>query len=124
MDIALGCLIGLLFAYLLLPEGTLMPTIADLAKHIENMKRASSIVNKAASDAPKHAAIMDSVEQRLAINDENMNKLAEYEKLMAQMDALGNGGPALDATFQSSTESPAPAGTVSNSTIGVGKHGS
>lgn len=99
-----------------------MATPADLQKLIENMKRAGGILNRASDDAVKHSTIMDSFEKRLDLNGENMAKMAEYEKLMAAMD-LGNGGPALDATFSSSPTVP-PVGTVSTSTIGIGKHGS
>ena len=85
---------------------------ADFQKLIENMKRANSIASRAANDAAKHSSIMDSFEQRLNLNNENMSKIAEYEKMMADMDqAMGNGGPALDATFQSSGASPPSAGT-------------
>jgi len=100
-----------------------MGSPADLAKLLDNLKRANAITDRAATDAQKHSTIMDSFEKRLNLNDENMSKIAEYEKLMAQMDVMGNGGPALDATFQGSGEAT-PAGTVSNSTKGVGKIGS
>lgn len=99
-----------------------MGSPADLAKLVENMKRANSITDRAAGDAGKHSAIMDSFERRLDLNHENMSKIEEYDKLMAAMDT-GNGGPALDATFPSPSKDD-PVGTVSNSTVGLGKHGS
>lgn len=100
-----------------------MGSPADLAKLVTNMKRAGSIVDRAGVDAAKHSAIMDSFEKRLDLNGENMSKIEEYDKMMAAMETGGNGGPALDATFPSTTEVP-PAGVTSNSTIGVGRHGS
>ncbi len=101
-----------------------MASPADLQKLIENMKRANGLVDRAASDAVKHASTMDSFEKRLNLNDENMGKIAEYEKLMAQMDMGSNGGPALDATFPSTGANKpdaAPAGLISSSTKGVGR---
>lgn len=84
---------------------------ADFQKLVDNMKRASGISARAADHAVKHAAIMDRVEQRMNLNNENMTKLAEYEKLMAAMDALDNGGPPLDDTFpQAAQSNPAPIG--------------
>jgi len=77
---------------------------ADLQRLVDNMKRASGIVDRAAQDATKHSAIMDSFERRLDLNGESMGKIAEYEKLMAEMDTMGdNGGPALDTTFPSTS---------------------
>jgi hypothetical protein len=96
------CVILLLYVADL--EGITQMAMADLQKLIENMKRAQSITDKAAADAAKHAIIMDNFEQRLNLNDETMLKIQEYEKLMAQMDASNNGGPALETTFQSSTK--------------------
>lgn len=85
--------------------------LTDLQKLVDNLKRAQSITNRAANDADKHSAIMDSFEKRLDLNSDNMDKIAAYEKLMAQMDDLGsNGGPALDATF--------PAGAAGSSSVG------
>lgn len=115
------CLSVLLTAYVLIEE-THMGSPSDLAKLVENMKRANTITDRAADDADKHAAIMDSFEKRLNLNHENMSKIEEYDKMMAAMDT-SNGGPALDATFPSTSEDQ-PTGTVSNSTIGFGKHGS
>jgi hypothetical protein len=123
IDYQFACLAAIVLVYLLVPkEGFIMATVADLAKHIENMKRATGIVNQAAADAPKHAAIMDSVESRMQLNNANMQQLAEYDKLMAAMETIGNGGPILDATFSSSTT--VQPDLSSHSTIGVGKHGS
>ncbi len=90
----------ILLAYLLVPDGLfIMPTLSDLQKLVDNMKRAQSVVNRAAGDAVKHSAIMDAFEKRMDLNHENMTKIEEYEKLMAQMDTGDNGGPALDAHF-------------------------
>jgi hypothetical protein len=117
-------LAAILLVYLLVPENVkefVMASLGNLTKHLDNLKRAQGIVAKADQDATKHKAIMDSFEQRLAVNDENMGKLAELDKLMQQMDTLGNGGPALEATFSSSTASQPD--LVSHSTIGIGKHG-
>ncbi len=100
-----------------------MATTADLNKLVENLKRVQAITSRAASDTARHTGIMDAFEQRMNVNDETMMKLAELEKAMAVMDLGSNGGPALDATFPSSTAVPA-VGLVSSSTIGVGKHGS
>jgi hypothetical protein len=88
-------------------EGRPMATAADIQKLIDGMKRAKALTERAAADAPKHAAIMDNFEHRLNLNAENMAKINEYEKLMAAMDqSNGNGGPALEATFPSNPESP------------------
>ena len=101
-----------------------MGSPADLKKLVDNLKRASAITDRAAADATKHATIMDSFEKRLDLNNENMSKIAEYEKMMAEMDTMGgNGGPALDATFSSTSENTAGAGDVpvtSHSTKGGG----
>ena len=82
--------------------------LSDLQKLVENMKRAQGITDRAARDAGKHSAIMDKFEQRLALNHENMSKIEEYDKLMAQMDQIGNGGPALETTFPSSASDASP----------------
>ncbi len=89
----------ILLAYLIVPSGLIMPTLSDLQKLVDNMKRAQSVVNRAAGDAVKHSAIMDAFEKRMDLNHENMTKIEEYEKLMAAMDTGDNGGPALDSTF-------------------------
>lgn len=99
-----------------------MASIADLNKHLENMKRAKGIVDKAANDADKHAGIMDNFEKRLSANDENMGKLEEYNKMMDAMDALGNGGPALETTFQSSTQGSSTAPVHGKPTVGMFNH--
>ena len=78
--------------------------LSDLQRLVENMQRAKSIMDRVANDAAKHSAIMDNFEKRLDINHENITKIEEYEKLLAQMDNLGNGGPPLDASFPASTE--------------------
>lgn len=114
-------LVIVLFIYV---GGLEMASSADLQKLVENMKRAQGITGRAAADAEKHSLIMDNFEKRLDLNHENMSKIEEYDKLMASMEQMGdNGGPALDATFPSTSALP-PVGVVSNSTIGVGKHGS
>ena len=130
MENLLLCLCLLLLFYVGSPEETTdMATIADLNKHIENMRRAKSIVDKAANDADKHAGIMDNFEKRLSANDENMGKLEEYNKLMDAMDALGNGGPALETTFPqniASASSSAQSDTASpvhgKPTVGMFNH--
>lgn len=89
--------------------------VADIHKLVENMKRANALTSRAAEAAPKHAAIMDAFEQRMGLNDENMSKIAEYEKIMSAMDAGGNGGPALVTTFSSDAAdkaAPVAAATV------------
>ena len=131
MDILLVCLVVLLVGYLVAVhlEGFDMGSQADLQKLVENMKRATGIVNRAASDAAKHSLIMDSFEKRLDLNGESMGKIAEYEKLMADMDVMGdNGGPALDITFPSTSTVTVPASAVplgyftSSSSIGMFNH--
>jgi hypothetical protein len=84
--------------------------MADLQKLIENMRRAQAITERAATDAAKHSSIMDSFEQRLNLNHETMSKIEEYDKIMAQMDAVNNGGPPLESTFQSSIGLNSPQG--------------
>jgi hypothetical protein len=98
-----------------------MASPADLSKVIENMKRAKASLDRAVSDAAKHATTLDSFDARLDLNNETMNKLDEYEKMMASMDLGSNGGPALDATFPSSVEGSSD--LTSHSTKGVGKIG-
>lgn len=88
-------------------KGQPMASAADIAKLVDGMKRAKALTERAAATAPKHAAIMDAFEARLGVNDENMAKIAEYEKQMAAMDAIGNGGPALVDTFQGDAPGPA-----------------
>ncbi len=110
----------ILLAYLLVPEGLLtMPTLSDLQKLVDNMKRAQSVVNRAAGDAVKHSAIMDAFEKRMDLNHENMTKIEEYEKLMAAMDTGDNGGPALDATFPPSAATATS--VTASSTKGLGR---
>ena len=82
--------------------------LSDLQKLVENMKRAQGITDRAARDADKHSGIMDRFEQRLDLNHENMSKIEEYDKLMAQMDQISNGGPALETTFPSSITDERP----------------
>lgn len=89
-------------------EGKPMATAADLERMIANMQRAKNLTARAAEAAPKHAAIMDAFEQRMTLNDENMLKIAEYEKLMALMNEAGdNGGPAMVDNF-SPGKTPVP----------------
>jgi hypothetical protein len=121
MDYLLLCLCLILLFYVYSLEEMDMGSAADLAKLVENMKRASAITDRAATDAQKHAAIMDSFEQRMNLNHENMSKIEEYDKLMAAMDMGDNGGPALATTFQSSTEGVASATTGSTAAPAQGK---
>src|SRR5712671_5956909 len=130
-DIAFICLVVLLVGYLVAVhlEGFDMGSQADLQKLVENMKRASGIVDRAASDAAKHSLIMDSFEKRLDLNGESMGKIAEYEKLMAEMDVMGdNGGPALDTTFPSTSTGTVPTSAApltyftSSSSLGMFNH--
>jgi hypothetical protein len=75
MDTALLCLCLILLLYVAsLREPDDMGNPADLAKLVDNMKRANGIVDRASADAAKHAVIMDSFEQRLNLNHENMSK--------------------------------------------------
>lgn len=113
--------IGLTILTILLLGQTSMASPADLSKVIDNMKRAKASLDRAVSDASKHSATLDSFDARLDLNNETMNKLDEYEKMMASMDLGSNGGPALDATFPSSTEGSSD--LTSHSTKGVGKIG-
>lgn len=130
IDIAFVCLVVILVGYFIAVqiEGLTMGSPADLAKLVENMKRASGIVDRAANDAVKHSGIMDSFEKRLDLNGENMGKIAEYDKLMAEMETMGNGGPALDTTFPSTSNATvsAPAAPLtyftSSSSIGMFNH--
>lgn len=130
IDIAFIGLVVILVGYFVAVqiEGLTMGSPADLAKLVENMKRASGIVDRAANDAVKHSHIMDSFEKRLDLNGENMGKIAEYDKLMAEMETMGNGGPALDTTFPS-TSNATSSGVVppltyftSSSSIGMFNH--
>lgn len=84
-----------------------MATAADIQKLIDGMKRAQVLTDRAAESAPRNAAIMDAFEHRLNLNDENVGKIAEYEKQMAAMETGSNGGPALVTTFSSDAKSPA-----------------
>lgn len=103
-----------------------MPSAADLQQLLDNMKNAAATVARAAADAPRHAAIIDTLNQHLTLNDQNMNKLDEFGKLMASMDQIGNGGPVLTTTFSSDATIPAvdATGVTSSSTKGVGRIGS
>lgn len=86
--------------------GFIAMAAADLQKLVDNMKRANTITARAATDASKHSTIMDNFEKRLNLNHENMAKIEEYEKLMAQMDQ-SNGGPALiEETFRPEPAAP------------------
>lgn len=99
-----------------------MASPAHLQKLIENMKRANLITDRAAVDSERHGLIMDSFEKRLDLNGENMEKIAEYDKLMAAMDEMGNGGPALETTFQSTSTTPAVVTKSSTSGVGMFNH--
>lgn len=125
-EVYLLTLVLLLLVYVSLPERFLMASAADLQKLIDNIKSANAAVARAAADAPRHAVIIDNLNQRLTVNDQNMNKLDEFEKQMAAMDTIGNGGPVLDATFSGSPTSLSTAeiDLTSHSTKGVGKIGS
>jgi len=118
MEYALLSLCLLLLFYVASKEID-MGSPADLAKLVANMKRANGIVDRASADAAKHALIMDSFEQRLNLNHESMSKIEEYDKMMAAMDQGNNGGPALEATFQSSP-SGGPTSSTHSSSSGVG----
>jgi hypothetical protein len=97
------CIILLLYVSDL--EGLIQMAAADLQKLLDNMKRAQGITDRAAQDAIKHAAIMDSFEKRLDLNHDNMAQIEEYDKMMGLMDLEGsNKGPALTTTFPSSTK--------------------
>lgn len=105
MDWLLLSLCIILLLYVADIEGLVKMAAADLQKLLENMKRAQSIADRAAEDAVKHAAIMDSFEKRLELNHENMSQIEEYDKMMGLMDLEGsNKGPALTTTFPSSTK--------------------
>lgn len=95
-------------AQILLTYEGKMATTADIQKLVENMKRAQALTSRAASDAPKNTAIMDRFEQRMNLMNEQFGKIDEYEKQLAAMDAMGNGGPPLDETFSSSSPSIVP----------------
>lgn len=127
MELTFYSLIVLVLLYLFLPtlSDYNMATPADLQKLVDNMKRANTVLDKAASDSQRHSVIMDSFEQRLAVNDENMNKIAAYEQMMASMDT-GNGGPSLEVTFPATDPNATSAGNdlTSHSTKGLGRHGS
>jgi hypothetical protein len=122
MEYALLGLCLILLFYVASLKDVDMASIADLNKHLENMKRAKGIVDKAANDADKHAGIMDNFEKRLSANDENMGKLEEYNKMMDAMDALGNGGPALETTFPSSIAGSSTAPVHGKPTVGMFNH--
>ena len=109
------CLCAILVVYASDFTGVVDMALSDLQKLVENMKRAQSITDRASQDAAKHAVIMDNFEKRLAVNHENMSKIEEYDKLMAQMDT-SNGGPPLEETFSAPAESPS--GTTSVGTAG------
>ncbi len=128
MDVLFILLVVLIVGYLITIyfEGHVMAGPADLQRLIENMKRANGIVQRAADDNVKHGVIMDSFEQRLALNDESMGKISAYEKLMAEMAAMGdNGGPSLDSTFPPTspvTSQTSPTYHTSSSSIGMFNH--
>jgi hypothetical protein len=120
MDTALLCLCLILLFYVAsLKEPDDMGNPADLAKLVDNMKRANGIVDRASADAAKHAVIMDSFEQRLNLNHENMSKIEEYDKMMAAMDQGNNGGPALESTFPSTGQTTPPSTRASSCGIGM-----
>lgn len=83
-----------------------MASPAELAKLIENMKRGTALIDRAVQGLSKDTATMDRFEQRLTMKDGFMSQIDNYEKQMAAMDAIGNGGPPLDDTFQSAPASP------------------
>ena len=116
IDYAFAGLAFILLLYLLVnTEGfPFMASHADIQKLINTMKRANSVVDRAAADDLKHQTIIDSFEQRLNLNDENMNKIAEVEKVMADLGS--NGGPALDPTATAT-----PVSATRPSSVGVGR---
>lgn len=89
-----------------------MASPAELSKLIANMKRGTALVDRAVGNVDKDAATMDAFEGRLNVKDGFMSQISEYEKQMAAMDAIGNGGPAITDTF-SSTATSSATGTVS-----------
>lgn len=99
-------------------QGIIDMAAANFEKLIHNLKRAQTIVDRASQDADKHTEIMNRFEARLDLTNAQMLKIDEYEKLMASMDETGdNGGPALMATFPSSTTPAQPVTATSGSTV-------
>ncbi len=96
-----------------------MASPAELAKLIANMKRGTALVDRAVQAVDKDAAVMDRFEARLDVKDGFMSQIAEYERQMAAMDAIGNGGPPLDeATFppaDQASQPPVPVAAVTSS---------
>lgn len=94
-----------------------MASPADIARLVANMQRADALVNRAAADSEKNTAIMDRFEARLGLIGSHFAKIDEYERQLAAMDAMGNGGPPLDATFPAATPSAptSSAATVTSS---------
>lgn len=80
-----------------------MGTTADIQKLVERMARAKGLVDRAAHDSDKHEAVMDRFESRLNNLNDHFGKIDEYEKQLAAMEQMGNGGPPITDTFQSAT---------------------
>ena len=122
MEWFLFCFTVGLLAYVACPEQGFikMATPAELAKLIANMKRGTALVDRAVATVDRDAAIMDRFEARLTVKDGFMAQVADYEKQMAAMDSIGNGGPPLDITFQDPPASPSagkPADTLTSTAI-------
>lgn len=88
-------------------DGGEMGTPADIQRLMERIKRAQGLTDKAASHGENADKIMDNFEKTMTNLESHFGNIAEYDKQLTAMMAVGgNGGPPLEATFQSSGSVP------------------
>lgn len=84
-------------------DGGEMGTPADIQRLMERIKRAQGLTDRAATHGENADKIMDNFEKTMANSESHFGNIAEYDKQLAAMLAVGgNGGPPLEETFQPS----------------------
>src|SRR5690349_17111928 len=89
-----------------------MGTPADIQRMMDRIKRAQALTDRAASEGDKADSVMNAFEATLTNYEGHFTSIEEYNSQLAAMMAVGgNGGPPLEATFQSSGSVTAPSTT-------------
>lgn len=99
------------------PEEEDMADPTDIQKLTQRIQRANILTARAANSGSHGDAVMNSFEQTLNKYDDHFSKIKEYDaQLAAMMNVMGNGGPPLEATFQSTAATAAPKPAVASAT--------
>jgi hypothetical protein len=76
-----------------------MASAADIQKLIGRAKRSQALTDRAAASGGNAETVMNNFEQTMNRFDAQFGQMSEYEKQLAAMIEVGNGGPPLDETF-------------------------